>query len=191
MTNFIPGKIVKTFQTKTGKEAIIRYPRWEDLDTLTEYINELSQEDVGIAYSGEKITIDDEREFLGEVLKAIENKEKIYLVCEVDDMIAGVTEIGKVTAHRKRGHRISSFGITVRRMFRGEGIGDLLLQTVLDEAKRQLDGIQIVRLDVYATNNIAQKLYSKNGFKEYGRLPKSILYRGEYVDLIEMYKVLD
>jgi hypothetical protein len=46
MTHFIPGKRVKTFTTKKGKQAVIHYPQWEDLDLLLEYINTLLQKEI-------------------------------------------------------------------------------------------------------------------------------------------------
>lgn len=53
---FQPGKIVKTFTSKSGKKIVIRYPQWKDLNQLTEYINKLSAEDTFTTFSGEKIT---------------------------------------------------------------------------------------------------------------------------------------
>ena len=52
---FMPGQIVKKFFSKKGKEMIIRYPKWEDLEEFTLYINKLSYEDTFITFSGEEI----------------------------------------------------------------------------------------------------------------------------------------
>jgi RimJ/RimL family protein N-acetyltransferase len=46
---------------------------------------------------------------------------------------------------------------------------------------------QKVVLDVFSINGNAQNLYKKLGFKETGRLPKRILYRGSYIDETKMY----
>jgi len=32
------------------------------------------------------------------------------------------------------------------------------------------------------------RLYERLGYQEYGRLPGGIMYRGEYVDRVSMYK---
>jgi len=45
----------------------------------------------------------------------------------------------------------------------------------------------MIILDVYSLNINAQNLYKKLGFKEAGCLPKTILYRGQYIDEIKMY----
>jgi hypothetical protein len=50
MSNFIPGKVIKTFITKKDTEVTIRYPKWEDLDEMTRYINEISKEDTFVTF---------------------------------------------------------------------------------------------------------------------------------------------
>lgn len=82
---FIPGKIVKKIRLKNDKEAVIRYPKWEDLEGLTSYINELSAEDTFITYSGEKISKEKEADFLASRFKEMEfgdcvKLKQIYLV---------------------------------------------------------------------------------------------------------------
>lgn len=48
---FTTGKIIKKFKTKKGKEIVIRYLKWEDLDELTRYVNDLSKEDTFVNLS--------------------------------------------------------------------------------------------------------------------------------------------
>ena len=54
--------------------------------------------------------------------------------------------------------------------------------------KKELPGIKLFSLEVFAVNDLAIRMYEKFGFKEFGRLPKAILYKGEYVDEIYMYR---
>ncbi|MCD6242764.1 hypothetical protein J7K06_03650 [Candidatus Bathyarchaeota archaeon] len=35
------GQIIQTFTLKDGRKAVIRAPRWEDLDDLMDFINSL------------------------------------------------------------------------------------------------------------------------------------------------------
>ena len=39
---------------------VIRYPKWEDLEELTRYINKLSSEDTFVTFSGEEIKKEEE-----------------------------------------------------------------------------------------------------------------------------------
>jgi ribosomal-protein-alanine N-acetyltransferase len=57
--------------------------------------------------------------------------------------------------------------VAVRPEFRGQGLGCILLQTTLDQA-RQRDA-KIAQLEVRASNNAAQKLYQRCGFEVVGR----------------------
>lgn len=50
--------------------------------------------------------------------------------------------------------------------------------------------IEMVRLNVFSRNKLAQKLYRKIGFKYAGKIPKGTKRKGKYQDDIIMYKVL-
>ncbi|HEX8965320.1 MAG TPA: hypothetical protein VF820_02720, partial [Patescibacteria group bacterium] len=102
MTSFVPGKEVKTFTTKNGKTAVIRYPLWTDLDQMIAFINKLSFEDTFITFSGETITHDGEMYYLSEMMKSIELKNAVYLACFVDGQLVGTTTIIRDMQSRKR-----------------------------------------------------------------------------------------
>jgi len=64
--------------------------------------------------------------------------------------------------------------IASRAIYRGQGIGELLLQTIIDMAAERK--ARIVTLEVRVSNSIAQNLYTKYGFNQVG------LRRGYYSD---------
>lgn len=64
--------------------------------------------------------------------------------------------------------------IATRQASRRQGIGELLLQSIIDMAARR--EVRIVTLEVRASNTTAQKLYTKYGFTQVG------LRRGYYTD---------
>jgi ribosomal protein S18 acetylase RimI-like enzyme len=55
--------------------------------------------------------------------------------------------------------------------YRRQGIGDALLKAVIAYAK---DGVMQLHLTVVTTNQMALKLYQKNGFRIYGTEPRSL-----------------
>jgi len=187
MANFIPGKIVKTFITKTGQEAVIRYPKWEDLDAMIDFINGISAEDIYTTFSGEVIYKDGELHFLTEMIKSMEHRNGVYLTCFVEGNMAGSATVLRETAHRKRSYHVGMFGINIDKNFRSNGIGEEFAKETLKEAKRHIEGVKMFTLNVYAPNEVAINLYKKLGFKESGRIPKAIWYKGDYIDLINMY----
>jgi ribosomal-protein-alanine N-acetyltransferase len=83
-----------------------------------------------------------------------------YLVAENG---SGVVGYGGLIAYDDEAH-IATLGVAATRQ--GEGIGALLLDTLLAEADRRSP---VVLLEVRADNDVAQALYRARGFSEIGR----------------------
>jgi hypothetical protein len=58
-----PGKIIRTFSAKNGREIALRTPTWSDLDDLMEIINSLVEERADIPID-EKVSRDQEIDWL-------------------------------------------------------------------------------------------------------------------------------
>ncbi len=187
MINFIPGKIVKTFITKTGKTAIIRYPEWTDLDQMVLFINKLSLEDTFITFSGETITHDGEMYYLTEMMKSMELGNAVYLACFVDEKLVGTATVLRDLQSRKRSYHVGIFGITIAKDFREIGIGETLSRSLIEETKKQIPNIKILTLNVFEPNTRARSLYKKLGFTQYALLPKGVYFKEDYVDEIKMF----
>lgn len=190
MTNFVPGKVVKSFRSRKGKEILIRYPRWEDLDAMTEYINLLSAEDTFLTFSGECLGREEEAGFLAGLFQDMEFLRKVYLCALEGNTLAATCMIYKRPEARDRGRHVAAMGIAVDARFRGEGIGYALLSATIDEARSKLPDLKIVLLDVYGENTAAMNLYRKAGFQETGRVPGGVLHRGRLIDEIQMILTL-
>lgn len=179
------GKIIYQGKTHTRKNIILRYPQVEDAEQLTKYINQLSSEKTYIRFQGEQQTIEDEKKWIESFLEKIKNQTGLSIYAVTDDKIVGVCDINmrdRIESH------IGVFGLTVAKEFRQEGIGSVLIDTIMTLAKELIPQLKIVELSVFANNPIAINLYKKFGFKEFGRLPGGILHQGEYIDHLYMYK---
>lgn len=188
MTNFIPGKIIKTCVNKKLQDIIIRYPKWEDLSEMIVYINSLSQEDIFITYAKETITKEGEMLYLTEMFKAMEVGNSIYLACFFKNALIGSCTVMRDMQSRKRSFHVGILGITIAKEYRNTGIGEVLVKTALEEAKKNILGLKIITLNVYSPNITARHLYKKLGFVECGRIPKGVWYKGDYIDEIKMFK---
>lgn len=177
--------IVYQGKTKTGKEIIVRYPDLSDVQELLRFINEISDEKTFIRYQGEHETLDSETKFLTGRLKEIEDKKAVHLLIFFNNKLIAAAHIG---ARDKTEKHVAVLGITVAKDFRGEGLGKLLMELILKEAKEKLPDSKIITLEVYSNNSIAQELYKKLGFAEYGRLPNGITRGEKFEDAILMYK---
>lgn len=176
---------VFTGVSRKNRPIAIRYPKKSDLKSLWRYINELSQEKTFIRIQGKKISLKDEKKFLDAQLEHISKKTGILLLAFCDKELVGASGIDM--ADNVEQH-VGEFGISIKKGFRGEGIGKILMKTVLKEAPKNIPQLKIIRLFLFSNNPTGYEMYKKLGFIEYGRLPKGIKHRGKYVDRIHMYK---
>lgn len=178
------SKIVFKGLASDGTPYLIRYPKRTDLDQLWKYINELSKEKTYISYQGEEISLEHERKFLNESIKKIKSNEAVILLVESNGKIVGISDVHKRSRAEKH---TALFGISLAKDYRSKGIGKKLMQTVLEQTKKNIKNISIIRLVCFAQNSAACELYKSFGFKEYGRLPGGLLYKDKPTDEMLMY----
>jgi RimJ/RimL family protein N-acetyltransferase len=110
----------------------------------------------------------------------VENPGELLLVAEKDGEI-----IGNIDCHRGTRRRLSHtavFGMSLMPIWRGQGLGEILLKGVIEWAKAN-PLLEKLELHVLSSNARAMALYSKLGFKEEGRLIKAVKYSdGRYDD---------
>ena len=179
------GKIIKTFKSKKGNNVIIRYPKWEDLDVVTKFVNTLIEEDTFLMLP-EKQTRTSEATWMAKTFDDIEKGKKIHLVAEVNGQYAGNCEI---RIHDKRQSHMGDIGIAIARPYREEGIGRVLLQTLIEEGKNA--GLKLLILHCFQNNDRALNLYEKLGFKRSGTVPGVYAYKGDYVGEVTLYLPID
>ena len=176
------GKVLRRFATKDGREAVLRTPRWEDLDDLMEFINSLVEEGADICRN-KKVTREEEAEWLGRRLADLENDKIFFMVAEVDGKVVANSEIGKKGGYSSH---VGGVGIGIRQDYRDMGIGTEMLKTLTAQAEKM--GLKMLTLGVFSSNDRAIHVYNKVGFKETGRIPKEIYKDGKYIDHIIMTK---
>lgn len=179
-----PGDLVLNKQI--GDDQIfIRHMEETDGTIMWKYINELSQEKTFVTFQGEEITIEEEEKHVADVLKKIHEHKIVKLLLFVNEELSGICEVGLMG--RVHSH-VGGLGLSLSKNVRGRGLGRLLIETTVKEATEKLPGLHMIELTVFATNDIAQKLYESCGFKEVGRISEKIKHHGEFVDEIIMIK---
>ncbi len=176
-----PGQIIKTFKSKKGNKVVIRYPKWEDLDAVTKFVNDLIEEDTFLMLP-EKQTHKSEASWMAKTFDDIENNKKIHIVAEVNDQYAGNCEI---RIHDKRQTHVGDIGISIAKDYRDEGIGAELLAALIEEGKKA--GLTLLILHCFETNDRALYLYEKLGFKRAGLVPGVYAYKGSYIGEVTLY----
>ncbi len=171
---------VAEFSTKNGQRVVLRTPRLEDLDDLLSLINSLVEEKADIVVS-DKLTREEEGDWLADLLVRLEKDQAFFFVAEVDGKVVASSDL-----HVGRGTevRAGNVGIVVKDGFRSVGIGTRMMQTIVKFARKR--GLRVLVLSVFATNERALYVYEKVGFVKCGRVPRKHFHRGRYVDEIIM-----
>lgn len=175
------ARVYSEFFLEDGSKVVLRSPRWEDLDGLTELINSLVEEGAPITMD-RVITRVEEAEWLAGCLANIEKGRTIMVVAEVNSKVIGNSEMNRLGGHQSH---VGLLGIIIAREYRNRRIGTKMLKTLIEESRKA--GLKLLVLDVLSTNTKARHVYEKVGFREAGVIPKMAHTSEGYDDLIRMY----
>jgi len=176
-------KPLAEYKGKSGKELSLQRPSLSRVRELLEFTNRLIEEDTFLNLTGKPISFVSERRWLEDRLKEIARGDNFFAWAFYENQMVGSVSVIRV---KTRSPHVGEIGLMVDKDFRGEGLGQFLLEFILKVAKKMK--MQIVTLEVFADNVAALALYNKFGFKEYGRLPRGLLRQGKYSDQIELYR---
>jgi ribosomal protein S18 acetylase RimI-like enzyme len=87
----------------------------------------------------------------------------------------------------KVSHKATLWGMYVRPEGRNGGLGQRLIEAILDHASGR---VELLQLSVISGNEAACRLYQRTGFSEYGREIKALKQDGRYFDEILMVRFL-
>ncbi len=96
------------------------------------------------------------------------------------DQLVGVVGFMR-ERRRKRRHKASVWGMYVAPEMRGQGIGKLLMQELLQRSTT-IPGLEQIHLGVVTTNVVARHLYLASGFRVYGVEPHALKWDEQYLD---------
>lgn len=184
---FTPGQILGFGHTKRGQEIIFRCPTSNDVKKLWKFINDITKENVFIGRT-EPVSLKDERAFVASRISGLKKQHAVFVTAWVGKELAGVCGIDRPESGRST--HVGTFGISIGKKFRNQGVGKQIALITLDAAKQSIPGLRVVRLEVFSSNHPAVTLYKKLGFKPYGQLPNGLFYKNKYFDDVLMYKTI-
>jgi len=168
------------------KKLIIREFSEKDLRNVRKFqtfINSLIEEEALINLN-KKLSMGQEKKWLEEQLRKMKSHKSVYLIAETNNMVVGTTQI---YLNEGRGEHVGNFGITIKKSYRGIGLGSYLTGEVIKLAKKKLKPKpKIIKLDVFSINKPAIDLYKKYNFKKVAVIPKQREYKGKLYDEIIM-----
>ncbi|MEM3759649.1 MAG: GNAT family protein [Candidatus Bathyarchaeia archaeon] len=179
------GKTIRSFSAKDGRRVVLRTPKWEDLDDLLELINSLVEESAEIIRN-EKVSREEEIDWLSKTLASLEKGEVFFLVAEVDGKVIASSDIHPLKGFERH---VGVLGIIIKNRFRNIGVGTEMMKTLIEQAYKM--GLKVLTLTVFATNRRAIHVYEKVGFVQTGIIPRKHFKDGKYIDEIIMTKVLE
>lgn len=172
--------------TKGGVEILLRCAKADEAEMLLSGYKQMLSETQFLSCAPDEInlTVEQEKSFIE---KNNADADKLLILAFVNGYYAGNCSFLGKTASRRTAHR-ASCGIAIFEKFTGKGIGTIMLEKLLAEAKRA--GYEQMELMVYADNIRARRLYEKLGFTECGRVPDARRISDVGCDEIRMYKKL-
>ena len=177
--------IIRTDQT--GQQIVLRHAEASDAEDLLRYLKTIAAETPFLMMDPDEVTLTVEAE--REYIRAKENAEReLLLIALKNGKHIGNCALNAVGRYRRYRHRCS-IAIALYREACGQGIGRIMLETVLAAAKT-LEYEQ-AELEVIADNKRAVSLYESLGFVRCGILPDNVKYAdGSRADAYIMMKKL-
>ncbi|MDD3384058.1 MAG: GNAT family N-acetyltransferase [Bacilli bacterium] len=165
-------------------KVIIREVETSDAFSLVDYIAKVGGESDNLTFGsgGFGLTINKEVEI-------IENYKKgngLWIVAFINDELVGNSNLD--VSSRERLKHTSSLGITVLKKYWGNGIGNLMMKTMVNYAKTTR--LEIITLSVRTDNFAAINLYKKWGFEIIGTYKKNLKIDERYFDTYIMHRYL-
>ena len=172
---------------RNGNDIERRNAEVQDAEALIEYLKVTNAETPYLICEPEEITLSLEQE--KEIITRKQESERELLLLAFDNgrHIGNVSLMSVGTSIRYK-HRCN-IAIALYKEYCGRGIGRLMLEAILDVAKKT--GYTQAELEVVTENTGALHLYESLGFVKYGQLPNSMRYKdGSTVDSFMMVKEL-
>jgi phosphinothricin acetyltransferase len=159
----------------------IRIATADDAAAIAEIYNQ-GIEDRVATYETNRRSAEDQRAWLQSIAGRYP-----AVVAQIDGEIVGWAGAGPYR-HRECYRGIGEFSMYVRRDWRGEGVGDLLLAGLINEAERL--GLWKLLSRIFPFNEPSRALCRKHGFREVGTYEKHARLDGRWLDVVIVERLI-
>ncbi len=115
----------------------------------------------------------------------VQDERMHVFVADISDKVVGIVS---VRVGRGRESHVGDIAMAVHDKYQGQGIGKMLMLTVIDLADNWLNLVRL-ELDVYTDNERALRLYKKFDFEIEGRKRLDAFRTGSYIDSYMMARL--
>ena len=168
----------RTHALKDGREIRIREALPTDAAGLLQHVEFMCAETEFTVWAPGEFDLTEEQE-AQLMQRYLDNDSMVFMVAVIDGSIVGCLNFS--SGGRKRLRHRGSFGVSVRKHEWGNGIGSILLDTLIEWA-RYGGLIKKINLQVLTHNERAISLYRRRGFVLEGTITKDLCVDGVYYD---------
>jgi len=162
----------------------IRPATESDAEALRTYATALFRENLPGIYKRPEPTLEEELQFI----RSYQNQpNSVLLIAEEDGVIVGNIGFSGGTLEEER--HSGTFGISVARSYRGQGIGTALLEALMEWAPGA--GVRRVQALAWTNNPRAITLYERMGFVREGVCRQAVIRDGQPIDVVMLARLLD
>jgi len=171
---------MKQYPLTSRQKVTVREANEDDAVAIKNVVNSVASEKY-------YVVPERSREDWDEAIREIRNRKGLIIVAQVNGKIVGMAHLvrGKFTKNK----HVGFLGISVLKEFRRIGIGEAMMNYIIEWAQKQ-DGLEKISLTVFSTNKAAINLYRKFGFAIEGISKKQYKIEGKHVDEITMGRFL-
>lgn len=161
----------------------VREATLDDVPRLAEYAAELFSEGLPGIFARPAPTLEEEEVF---VRSRLEPDNAVLLVAEEGGSIVGLLDFvgGRLAEDRHAG----VFGVSVRRGWRGRGVGTALIRAL--EAWAREHGVSRLEARAWASNPRAIALYERLGYEREGVCRAAVVRDKEQIDVVILARLL-
>jgi len=171
-------------QLKNGKQVTIKRIEVKDARRLLDLKRSYIENTTTIPLTIDEYPMDTDREVT--IIKDYnKSANSQLLVAEYEGQFIG--NIDLTGSKRLRMKHTAMIGMGIHQEWRNQGLGKVLMESIINWAKNE-SYIEVIWLDVYASNLLGLNLYKNTGFKVSGMIKGFFKHGNEYFDKVQMYQ---
>lgn len=171
------NQMIQQFTAKTGETVILRPVQIEDAKQIIEAVEQIIQSGSYIQKEVPR-TLDNEQNFIHKMI----DLDNMYIVAEINQEIVGIARVIRGELEMKR--HIGIFRTWLINTAQGKGIGSEIMKYTLKWC--EIHQLHKLCLTVFASNDLAHKLYERYGFVQEGVQKEQVKINGLYDDEVFM-----
>ncbi|WP_020537442.1 GNAT family N-acetyltransferase [Lewinella cohaerens] len=174
----------KVCTLKSGKQITVRVPEDKEAEGLMDLKRGYIENTSTLPWTLEEYPKDIRHE-LDIIEEYRESPNGILLVAEYDGELIGNLDI--TGNKRLKMAHTGMVGMGIKENWRNQGLGKALMESAIEWAKNNTE-LEILWLDVYASNELGYHLYKNTGFEVSGIIKGFFKEENGYMDKIQMYQ---